>query len=169
MGATSAARKHKTEMAAKKRAHLETKRELEVRAKFREKEARANKRKQQLVSQKAAQGKYYNNITSIICCYSFFSFESVFAWVSIIILQCLTMLSFNIFFSFVLFYFFIILFFLNHSESQNPTTELALEKAAQAANEIAEQRAAVERAEAEEKAQAAQKRAEQAEAEARVR
>ena len=65
MGATSAARKHKTEMAAKKRAHLETKRELEVRAKFREKEARANKRKQQLVSQKAAQGKYYN-ITSII-------------------------------------------------------------------------------------------------------
>ena len=65
VGATSAARKHKTEMAAKKRAHLETKRELEVRAKFREKEARANKRKQQLVSQKAAQGKYYN-ITSII-------------------------------------------------------------------------------------------------------
>ena len=53
VGATAAARKHKQEMAQKKRAHLETKRELEVRAKFREKEARASKRKQEIIKKKA--------------------------------------------------------------------------------------------------------------------
>jgi hypothetical protein len=53
IGATAAARKHKQEMAQKKRAHLETKRELEVRAKFREKEAKASKRKQDIIKKKA--------------------------------------------------------------------------------------------------------------------
>merc|ERR1712166_1252893 len=55
VGATAAARKHKQEMAQKKRTHLETKRELEIRAKFREKEARASKRKQDIVKNKVEQ------------------------------------------------------------------------------------------------------------------
>ena len=51
MGASPAARRHKAEMARKKRQHLESKRQLETRARFREKEAKAATRKQVLINE----------------------------------------------------------------------------------------------------------------------
>ena len=53
MGTSAAARRHKAEMAKKKREHLASKRHLETRARFREKEAKAAKRKQVILNEQA--------------------------------------------------------------------------------------------------------------------